>query len=161
MNLYKGYKDRKRVLKWWAKKNENIHHTFKNIQNKRVLIFNAQAFKSITKGKTILHIVCRARGQRNCDFHSETVELSSSCDKCAHPHLIWSCLHTSQWLNGAPVLEQYGDRKSSFRNLTWEQGGARRGEIIVGSGTSFPAAILHGDNLSSTEQRWIQDYLLY
>lgn len=70
------------------RKNENICHAFKKIQKEtkgKRQIFDAQAFKSITKGKTILHIVCRARGQRNCDFHSETVELSSSCDKCAHP----------------------------------------------------------------------------
>lgn len=70
------------------RKNENICHAFKKIQKEtkgKRQIFDAQAFKSITKGKTILHIVCRARGQRNCDFHSETVELSSSCDKRAHP----------------------------------------------------------------------------
>lgn len=51
----------------------------------KILIFNAQAFKSITKGKTILHIVCRARGQRNCDFRFKTAELSSSFHKCVHP----------------------------------------------------------------------------
>lgn len=62
------------------------------------------------------------------------------------------------------LWEQYGERKSRFRNLTLEQGRVRIwGEIIRGkesSGASLPAALLHLDDPSSTNWKWIQDHLL-
>lgn len=72
----------------------SVTHSKNSKGKEKVLIFNAQAFKGITKGKTILHIVCRAR---------ETVTLVLRQLSYLHPLIGVSttshwiiCLRTSQ-----------------------------------------------------------------
>lgn len=158
------YHDCIHTFKWRAKENKNVCHAFKKFKRKEKEKYKFSMHKhsrASPRERQYSILFVGPEAWETVTFILRRLGYLHPLISVSTPSHWITCLRTSQWLTGAPVWEQYGDRKSSFQNLTWEQGGARRGEIIMGSGTSFPVALLHWDNLLSTKQRWIQDYLLY